>query len=67
MAVVAKDIKDNAKSNVSTNGLPNTITLTLQESDHILQLLSELPIKYAPVFTSIQEFLSSKFKEASNG
>lgn len=41
--------------------MEQSCTLTIQESDAMLGLLAELPIKYLPVVQRIQEFLQSKF------
>ena len=38
-----------------------TCTLTLEESDQLLAMLVELPIKYLPLVQQIQQFLQGKF------
>ncbi len=37
--------------------------LTLEESDQLIALLVELPIKYLPLVQQIQQFLQGKFLE----
>lgn len=45
--------------------MKKTCVLTVQESDYLLALLVELPIKYLPIVQQIQQFLQSKFIEES--
>ena len=41
-----------------------TCLLTLEESDAILTVLSELPIKYFPIVQHVQKLLQAKFVQA---
>jgi hypothetical protein len=42
-----------------------TCILTIEESDAILAILTELPIKYFPIVQHIQKMLQNKFLQAA--